>query len=159
MMKYYTGNNTGDVPGNLPDPYYWWEAGGMMGTMIEYWCSQPPSHHRISIPSAPNTTQVLHRRHNLQRGSVPSPPLASRNRLRFHARESNQNRRQRRSRILGHGRHDRGRDRLSKPARWHAWLGGYGSSCVQSLRLTMGQDELWRWTSLADLRLQPRIHV
>lgn len=21
-MKYYTGNNTGDVPGNLPDPYY-----------------------------------------------------------------------------------------------------------------------------------------
>lgn len=28
MMKYYTGNHTGDVPGNLPDPYYWWEAGG-----------------------------------------------------------------------------------------------------------------------------------
>jgi len=27
MMKYYTGNHTGDVPGNLPDPYYWWEAG------------------------------------------------------------------------------------------------------------------------------------
>lgn len=23
LMKYYTGNNTGDVPGNLPDPYYW----------------------------------------------------------------------------------------------------------------------------------------
>lgn len=21
-MKYYTGNNTGDTPGNLPDPYY-----------------------------------------------------------------------------------------------------------------------------------------
>ena len=37
MMKYYTGNNTGDVPGNLPDPYYWWEAGGMFGTMVEYW--------------------------------------------------------------------------------------------------------------------------
>jgi mannan endo-1,6-alpha-mannosidase len=29
LMKYYTGNNTGDVPGNLPDPYYWWEAGAM----------------------------------------------------------------------------------------------------------------------------------
>lgn len=29
MMSYYTGNNTGDVPGNLPDPYYWWEAGAM----------------------------------------------------------------------------------------------------------------------------------
>lgn len=37
MMKYYTGNNTGDVPGNLPDPYYWWEAGGMFGTLVEYW--------------------------------------------------------------------------------------------------------------------------
>ena len=21
-MKYYTGNNTGDTPGNLPDPYF-----------------------------------------------------------------------------------------------------------------------------------------
>jgi hypothetical protein len=37
MMKYYTGNNTGDVPGNLPDPYYWWEAGAMFMNMIEYW--------------------------------------------------------------------------------------------------------------------------
>lgn len=30
MVKYYTGNNTGDVPGNLPAPYYWWEAGAML---------------------------------------------------------------------------------------------------------------------------------
>ncbi|ROW06488.1 hypothetical protein VMCG_04263 [Cytospora schulzeri] len=37
LMKYYTGNNTGDVPGNLPDPYYWWEAGAMFGTMVDYW--------------------------------------------------------------------------------------------------------------------------
>ncbi|OAA39959.1 Mannan endo-1,6-alpha-mannosidase [Metarhizium rileyi] len=37
LMKYYTGNNTGDTPGNLPDPYYWWEAGAMFGTMIDYW--------------------------------------------------------------------------------------------------------------------------
>jgi mannan endo-1,6-alpha-mannosidase len=29
LMSYYTGNNTGDVPGNLPDPYYWWETGAM----------------------------------------------------------------------------------------------------------------------------------
>lgn len=29
LMSYYTGNNTGDVPGNLPSPYYWWEAGAM----------------------------------------------------------------------------------------------------------------------------------
>jgi len=25
------------VPGNLPQPYYWWEAGAMLGTMIDYW--------------------------------------------------------------------------------------------------------------------------
>lgn len=37
MMSYYTGNNTGDNPGNLPDPYYWWEAGAMFGTMVDYW--------------------------------------------------------------------------------------------------------------------------
>ncbi|KKY31290.1 putative glycoside hydrolase family 76 protein [Diaporthe ampelina] len=37
LMKYYTGNNTGDVPGNLPDPYYWWEAGAMFGAMVDYW--------------------------------------------------------------------------------------------------------------------------
>jgi hypothetical protein len=29
LMSYYTGNRTGDVPGNLPDPYYWWETGAM----------------------------------------------------------------------------------------------------------------------------------
>ena len=38
-MKYYTGNRTGDVPGNLPAPYYWWEAGGMFGIMVDYWYS------------------------------------------------------------------------------------------------------------------------
>ncbi|KAI9743228.1 MAG: hydrolase 76 protein [Claussenomyces sp. TS43310] len=37
MMGFYTGNNTGDVPGNLPPPYYWWECGGMMGAMVDYW--------------------------------------------------------------------------------------------------------------------------
>jgi mannan endo-1,6-alpha-mannosidase len=37
MMLYYTGNNTGDTPGNLPSPYYWWEAGAMFGAMIDYW--------------------------------------------------------------------------------------------------------------------------
>jgi len=29
LMTYYTGNRTGDTPGNLPDPYYWWECGAM----------------------------------------------------------------------------------------------------------------------------------
>ncbi|KAH8746376.1 cell wall glycosyl hydrolase [Diaporthe sp. PMI_573] len=37
MLQWYTGNRTGDVPGNLPDPYYWWEAGAMFGTLIDYW--------------------------------------------------------------------------------------------------------------------------
>ncbi|KZF20773.1 glycoside hydrolase family 76 protein [Xylona heveae TC161] len=37
MMKYYTGNHTGDVAGNLPAPYYWWEAGATFGAMIDYW--------------------------------------------------------------------------------------------------------------------------
>jgi mannan endo-1,6-alpha-mannosidase len=37
LMRFYTGNNTGDTPGNLPDPYYWWEAGAMFGAMVDYW--------------------------------------------------------------------------------------------------------------------------
>ncbi|RMZ86223.1 hypothetical protein DV737_g151, partial [Chaetothyriales sp. CBS 132003] len=37
MMNYYTGMNPGDTPGNLPDPYYWWEAGAMFGAMVDYW--------------------------------------------------------------------------------------------------------------------------
>lgn len=37
MVRYYTGNNTGDVPGNLPSPYYWWEAGAMFGALVNYW--------------------------------------------------------------------------------------------------------------------------
>ncbi|KJZ75031.1 hypothetical protein HIM_05517 [Hirsutella minnesotensis 3608] len=37
LMKYYTGNNTGDTPGNLPEPYFWWTAGAMFGTVVDYW--------------------------------------------------------------------------------------------------------------------------
>lgn len=37
MMSMYKGNETGQIPGNLPQPYYWWEAGAMFGTMIDYW--------------------------------------------------------------------------------------------------------------------------
>ena len=36
-MTFYNANQTGGVPGNLPAPYYWWEAGALMMTMIEYW--------------------------------------------------------------------------------------------------------------------------
>ncbi|KAI0128003.1 family 76 glycosyl hydrolase [Xylariales sp. AK1849] len=37
LVSFYTGNNTGDTPGNLPDPYYWWEAGAMFGALVDYW--------------------------------------------------------------------------------------------------------------------------
>ncbi|PSR74963.1 glycoside hydrolase family 76 protein [Coniella lustricola] len=37
MMGWYTGNHTGDTPGNLPSPYYWWEAGAMFGVLVDYW--------------------------------------------------------------------------------------------------------------------------
>ncbi|KAF2097840.1 mannan endo-1,6-alpha-mannosidase [Rhizodiscina lignyota] len=37
LVKWYTGNNTGDVPGNLPAPYFWWEAGAMFGSLVDYW--------------------------------------------------------------------------------------------------------------------------
>jgi mannan endo-1,6-alpha-mannosidase len=42
MMSYYTGNISGEwnIPGLLPQPpngYYWWEAGAMWGTLVDYW--------------------------------------------------------------------------------------------------------------------------
>ncbi|KAI5242962.1 mannan endo-1,6-alpha-mannosidase [Aureobasidium subglaciale] len=37
MMRYYNGNQTGGIPGLLPGPYYWWEAGAMFGSLIDYW--------------------------------------------------------------------------------------------------------------------------
>jgi mannan endo-1,6-alpha-mannosidase len=37
MLKCYTGDRPGDVPGNLPDPYYRWEAGSMSNALVEYW--------------------------------------------------------------------------------------------------------------------------
>ncbi|KAI5253109.1 mannan endo-1,6-alpha-mannosidase [Aureobasidium subglaciale] len=37
LMAWYAGNDTGGTPGILPGPYYWWEAGGMFGHMIDYW--------------------------------------------------------------------------------------------------------------------------
>jgi mannan endo-1,6-alpha-mannosidase len=43
MMTYYSGNQSGQVPGLLPGPcaavqcYYWWEAGAMFGSLINYW--------------------------------------------------------------------------------------------------------------------------
>ncbi|OAL50121.1 mannan endo-1,6-alpha-mannosidase DCW1 precursor [Pyrenochaeta sp. DS3sAY3a] len=37
LRQYYTGDRPGDVPGNLPDPYYWWECGAMFNAFIDYW--------------------------------------------------------------------------------------------------------------------------
>lgn len=37
MMLYYGGNKSGGTPGILGGEYYWWEAGGMFGTLVEYW--------------------------------------------------------------------------------------------------------------------------
>ncbi|KAI0206047.1 glycoside hydrolase family 76 protein [Astrocystis sublimbata] len=42
LMSYYHGNQSGQTPGILPGPppagdYYWWEAGALWGTMIDYW--------------------------------------------------------------------------------------------------------------------------
>ena len=31
-MKTYTGNQTGQTLGLLPEPYFWWEAGAMFGS-------------------------------------------------------------------------------------------------------------------------------
>lgn len=43
-MTYYTGNESGQIPGLLPGNgntcptcYYWWEAGAMFGALIDYW--------------------------------------------------------------------------------------------------------------------------
>ncbi|KAL2423959.1 Mannan endo-1,6-alpha-mannosidase DCW1 [Exophiala dermatitidis] len=43
MMTFYSGNKTGQTPGLLPGPcssstcYYWWEAGAMFGSLVNYW--------------------------------------------------------------------------------------------------------------------------
>jgi mannan endo-1,6-alpha-mannosidase len=37
LRGYYTGDRVGDTPGNLPDPYYWWECGAMFNALIDYW--------------------------------------------------------------------------------------------------------------------------
>lgn len=37
MFNWYNGNDTGGIPGNLVPPYYWWEAGAMMMSLVDYW--------------------------------------------------------------------------------------------------------------------------
>ena len=37
MISHYPGDKPGGIPGLLGDPYYWWEAGAMFGSLIDYW--------------------------------------------------------------------------------------------------------------------------
>ncbi|KAM5367983.1 hypothetical protein ACJA88_011298 [Fusarium oxysporum] len=37
MVGMYHGDEPGQTPGLLPDPYYWWYAGAFMGTLVDYW--------------------------------------------------------------------------------------------------------------------------
>ncbi|CCH62544.1 hypothetical protein TBLA_0H02600 [Henningerozyma blattae CBS 6284] len=37
LMDYYNGNQYGQTIGMFSDPYYWWEAGGAWGCMLDYW--------------------------------------------------------------------------------------------------------------------------
>lgn len=52
MLASYTGNNTGDNPGNLPPPYYWWEAGAMFMHMVDYYYCKPNTF--VSMFAAPH---------------------------------------------------------------------------------------------------------
>ncbi|KAG5984441.1 hypothetical protein E4U55_004785 [Claviceps digitariae] len=37
LVSFYSGNKPGGTPGLLPSPYYWWEAGAFLGSLIDYW--------------------------------------------------------------------------------------------------------------------------
>jgi mannan endo-1,6-alpha-mannosidase len=37
MLTFYNGDKPGNVPGLLPEPYYWWETGAMFSALIDYW--------------------------------------------------------------------------------------------------------------------------
>ncbi|TAQ90271.1 hypothetical protein B7494_g1424 [Chlorociboria aeruginascens] len=55
LMKWYTGNitNTSTTIGVLPAPYYWWEAGALWGTMLDYYhLTGDPTYNEV-------TTQAL----------------------------------------------------------------------------------------------------
>lgn len=72
VREWYTGDRPGDVPGNLPDPYYWWLCGAMFGSLIDYWyytgddqyneIARQAMVHQIGQPKAfmpPNQTSTL----------------------------------------------------------------------------------------------------
>jgi hypothetical protein len=98
--------------GNLPAPYYWWEAGAMFGSMIDYWY---PSIQSLSPPPYKTKTsmrQVLHRRHHVQRRSPASAYIASRDTEQLYANELDHDGGKRRPGFLGNGSHDSSRDKF-----------------------------------------------
>lgn len=59
MVSYYDGNTTAGIPGLLGDPYYWWEAGAMFSSLIDYWFyTDDDSYKEIT------TQAMLHQRGN-----------------------------------------------------------------------------------------------
>ncbi|KAH7037229.1 putative DFG5 protein [Microdochium trichocladiopsis] len=54
-MTFYTGHLPGQTPGLLPEPYYWWEGGALMGALIHYW-----HHTGDSTYNAITTQGLLH---------------------------------------------------------------------------------------------------
>ena len=49
MLKtYYPGNGADGQVGILPQPYYWWEAGAMFGSLIDYWYYTGDSTYNVS---------------------------------------------------------------------------------------------------------------
>ncbi|KAI8957553.1 glycoside hydrolase family 76 protein [Daldinia sp. FL1419] len=37
LVSFYHGDEPGQTPGLLPQPYYWWEGGAFLGALIDYW--------------------------------------------------------------------------------------------------------------------------
>jgi mannan endo-1,6-alpha-mannosidase len=50
--EFGTDVEQGMVPGLLPQPYFWWEAGGMFMTMIDYWSRTGDSSYNDLISQA-----------------------------------------------------------------------------------------------------------
>src|ERR1700753_1986464 len=37
LLTFYPTQQKGYIPGVLPKPYYWWQAGALWGELIEHW--------------------------------------------------------------------------------------------------------------------------
>lgn len=89
-MTYYQGNQSGQIPGILPGPYYWWEAGAMFGQV--YRSSLAGANQTETDMLEADRVLVLYRRHHIQRRRDPSLAVPSGAEQRLHAAESDQGR-------------------------------------------------------------------